>query len=698
MLFKKYKVALCLIGVMCITPFILGLTFSKELVLSKELSELLEEGHYSNTVLNNEFSKKAFTGIFEELDPLKRVFTQEDIRYLSPYEELVDDELKEGSTAFFEDIYKIYDKRVIQMEDYTNEILSKPLDLLSQKTFETDPKKRSFPKNEEELKEFWNRQLTYQAALHYINSAQTKGKTNIAQLKKIDPVLEKKAREKVKKETKQWFSIQKKEKRKDKLAHYFSSISNQFDPHTNYLPPEDKENFDISMTGTLEGIGAVLTEEEGSIKVNSIVVGGPAWKQKDLKADDKILKVAQGNADFVDVAGMRVNDAVKLIRGKKGTIVRLIVQKPHGEMMTIAITRDVVVLEETYAKSAVVKIKGKEGRYGYIYLPVFYRNFNDKKARNSSDDVKKEIDKLLKAGVVGIILDLRNNSGGALDDAIKMSGLFIKNGPIVQVRNKEDERQILEDPNPSIEYTGPLVVLVNEFSASASEILAAALQDYKRAIIVGSKHTFGKGTVQTLINLDDRLPYPLFFAKPLGSLKLTIQKFYRINGGSTQYKGVSSDIVLPDSYENINSGERTLTRSLPWDTIEPLNIAMWTDTVNITTLKAKSQARIADNKAFKVISETAKRLKTQQDESTIVLHVKKIWDDQEYIKSQKDALKKLETQSLIATASISEKLPKDSIDKQNEWHKNISKDIYIQEAIEVLNDIGHSKITTPNKR
>jgi carboxyl-terminal processing protease len=688
MISKKLKLGIGIAAVVLISPLILGLALSKELILSRAISEHLEVSHYSGIDINDAFSKKAFDGFFEDIDPLKRILTQEDINSLSSYRLKLDDELKTGSTAFFEEVYKLYDKRLAELEVISTDLLSKPLDLRSQDKLESDSKKRAFPKDQAEQYSLWKKQLTYQTAVGYLNLIQNKGKTNVKLLDKIDPKLEQKAREKVQKELKQWFATVKKEKRKDKLSHYFSALTNQFDPHTNYLPTDEKENFDISMTGTLEGIGAVLQEEDGTIKVTSIVVGGPAWKQKELKADDKILKVAQGNGDFVDISGMRVNDAVKLIRGKKGTLVRLSVQKPHGETQIIPIIRDVVVLEETYARSAVVQIKGKPGKYGYIYLPVFYRNFSDKKARNSSDDVRKEIEKLEKLGVEGIILDLRNNSGGALDDAIKMSGLFFKTGPVVQVRNRDDERQILEDPSPSVEYSGPLVVLVNEFSASASEILAAALQDYKRAVIVGSKHTFGKGTVQTLINLDDGLPYPMFFAKPLGSLKLTIQKFYRINGGTTQYKGVTSDVILPDPYEDINSGERTLSRSLKWDTIDPLTYSTWPVSYNITALQTKSRARLANNKAFSIIRKTAQRLKEQQDDSTVVLHVKKLWEDQEFLKSQKDALKKVESSSIIVSSSSPQaQLSKEETDKQKEWNKNIAKDLYIQESMDVLGDM-----------
>ncbi|MEO1715046.1 MAG: S41 family peptidase, partial [Bacteroidota bacterium] len=365
-----------------------------------------------------------------------------------------------------------------------------------------------------------------------------------------------------------WYERLEKRKRSDYLSIYINSITNVFDPHTSYFEPIEKQNFDINMSGKLEGIGARLQSDGNYTKITSVIVGGPAWKQGDLKENDKIMKVAQDGEDPIDVTGMQLDDVVSQIRGEKGTKVILTVKKIDGSIADIEIVRDVVILEEGFAKSLILHTTAKE-KVGFISLPRFYDDFYDEEGRSCARDVATEIDKLKKENVRGIILDLRNNGGGSLRDVVTMSGFFIEKGPIVQVKARGRSPEVLEDNDPSVKWDGHLIVMVNQFSASASEILAAALQDYERAVIVGSTSTFGKGTVQRFYNLDRAIP-GYSELKPFGEIKLTTQKFYRIDGGSTQLKGVTPDIILPDMYSYIETGEKEQEYPMNWTQIAPV--------------------------------------------------------------------------------------------------------------------------------
>lgn len=661
----------------------------KDLLLSKLLFENVQLFHYSGPKLDDTYSKQAWTQFIDRLDPNKRFFTQSDIDTLKKYETGVDDEIAEGDLVFYKEAFKLYDIRLNQISEWIPSLLDKPFDFSTREKFQTDPKKRSYVASEAELKALWGKMLGIQVLGEYMRLAEIKKAGSV-----FYPSLEKEARKKIKKDIEKSFKNLKKEKPADRTAFYFESLMNVFDPHTTYLAPEEKENFNIGMRGTLEGIGAMLKEEEGYIKVTSVVPGGPAWKQKDLKAEDIILKVAQGTQDPVDIVGMSVNDAVKLIRGKKGSEVRLTVKKPGGSVQIITIIRDVVVIEETYAKSALLTTKDHRN-IGYIALPVFYHDFDKSNARHASEDIIKAIKNLNKSGISGLILDLRNNSGGALEDAIEISGFFIKTGPVVQVRDNRDDRQVRQDEDANIYYTGPLIVLVNEFSASASEIVAAALQDYKRAIIMGSSHTYGKGTVQTVLDFDryvdsdTRLSRYASVLKPLGSLKLTIQKFYRINGGTTQYKGVIPDIVIPDAYDYTDMGEKNTPHSLPWDTITPLKYTDWKPSYDLAQLKRNSEARIAQNKLFQLIKANGEELKSQQKDTLQSLNFKKNWETNKAAKLKSEKFKKLQSGKVFfqVPSSNLETVAPEQRDIVKDWFKQISKDPYIDEAIHVLEDI-----------
>jgi len=476
----------------------------KDEAIDQILMQSLNNVHYSPLTLNDDFSEKVFKLYMQRLDYNKKFLLQSDVDELKKLNHSIDDDISAGHFGFFDKSYNIITKRVDEAQAYYKEILSQPFDFSKDEEIELDEEKLNFAKNPAELKEAWRKSLKYQvlARMVEMSDSQDKAKEKSDTVKlKSKETLEADARKKVLKSNDDYFKRIREFDRNDRLAVYFNSITGIYDPHTEFFPPKDKANFDISMSGQLEGIGAQLQEKDGYIKVSSIVPGSASWKQGQLKPGDLILKVAQGSGEPVDLTDMRMDDVLPLIRGKKGTEVRLTVRKPDGSTTIIPLIRDIVVIEESYAQSVI--LKGKKN-IGYIKLPSFYADFNGNGGRSCSKDIKKELEKLKAEHVDGVILDLRYNGGGSLPDVVDMAGLFIDKGPIVQVKQKTGVPQVLEDKDPSTVYDGPLVVMVNSNSASASEIMAAAIQDYKRGVIVGtSPSSFGKGTVQRFYNLDD---------------------------------------------------------------------------------------------------------------------------------------------------------------------------------------------------
>jgi carboxyl-terminal processing protease len=663
-----------------------GLT--KEKVLSQLLLYSLSNLHYSPVKINDQFSVTTFKLYIKNLDPAKKFFYQSDIDNLSRYQKRIDDELQAGNIEFLNAATGILQQRVEEVQGFYTELLKQPFDLGSAESFELDPEKRAFCKEKSEFKELWRKLLKYQTLTAYLQIAQDNvdAKKIKAIPEKTNAAMEAEARKKVAQDIKRVLNRILKETREERLERYFDNVTAAFDPHTTYYAPEATEQFNIDMSGTLEGIGAMLQEQTDGdyIRVEKIIPGSPAWRQKELKEGDIIIKVAEGNGEPVDIANMRITDVVQLIRGKKGTIVRLTVKKPNGQINVIALTRDVVIIEDSYAKSALIDDKKLGKTFGYISLPSFYHDFNNQQARNSADDIRKELDKLNRAKVNGIILDLRNNGGGALEDAVKMTGLFIDDGPVVQVRERSGKTEILRDEDPDAVYKGPLVVLINSLSASASEILAAALQDYGRAVIIGI-NSFGKGTVQSVIDLDKVITDNYASAKPLGSLKVTIQKFYRITGGSTQYKGVAADVLLPDQLSYYDIGERELENYLPYDTIKPAPYKSWSGKINLAEIETKSKLRVQKNEVFKWIASNTAQLKMQKKQTLQTLNLKKLLTEQGKLKKQADQLAKIQVNK--AYLKIGNPNPDKKTDN-DEWFQQLGKDEYIEEALNVLNDIA----------
>jgi carboxyl-terminal processing protease len=668
----------------------------KDKLLLELLTMVLERGHYSPVAIDDAFSKKVYAKYLEGIDPTKRFFLQSDIEEFSKFELQIDDMIKRKDLTFFNLTNSRLLQRMQESRDIYEQVLASPFDFTSNENINVDYEKLPYAKSKKELMDRWRKQLKLQA-LSSITDKQKleedKKAKDAAYTVKSFETIEKEVRENSLKSLDEYFDfIQKELTRNDWFSIYLNAIVERFDPHTFYFSPEDKEKFDVSMSGTFEGIGARLQKKNDAVEISELISGGPAWKGKELEAGDLILKVAQGKEEPIDVAGMRLDDVVKKIKGPKGTEVRLTVKKVDGSIKVISIIRDEVETEETFAKSSIVEKDGK--RFGIIYLPKFYIKFENKENRDAYKDVALEIERLKAENIDGLVMDLRDNGGGSLETVVKMVGLFIPEGPVVQVKAPDRNPEILPDPDKKVQYDGPLVVMINNFSASASEIFAAAIQDYKRGIVVGSKHSYGKGTVQNVIDLNQFIRGNSY--GDLGALKTTIQKFYRINGGSTQREGVMSDIVFPDRYSYLDMGERDEESALPWDKIAPAKYEPLP--INYDQIIANSKKRIATNSYFKLIDENAKWIFDRKDENTFSLNLnqfkKEIAQSDAKIKKFKvlsDYNNKLKFNSLPYEVVLFEK---DSLLKQKRerWHEDLQKDLYIEETLNVIAEIKASQI------
>ncbi len=684
----------------------------KQLVL-QTVVKAIERGHFASREIDDSLSLKIYEKNLSTLDYEKKFFTKNEIKVLEEQKYLIDDQIQSGSIKFYTDLNSLYKQQIKEVEGFYKELLKKPFDFTTKEEITLGGDDLEYVANNTALKKRWHSYLKLRTLGKYVDlkdyqEQRVKDKDTSLKKVKTNKELEAEARESVLTSQERYFKRLKKLDDDRIFTIYINSITNSEDPHTDYFPPQDKKQFDIAMSGSFFGIGAQLQESDGSIKITAIIPGSPCWKQGELKAGDEIIKVAQAEEEPVDVRGFDLEDVVKIIRGKKGTEVRLTVKKVSGTVKVIPIIRDEVLLEDGFAKSAIIKTPD-QGAIGYIYLPSFYADFQKINGRRCSEDVAIEVLKLKNSGVDGIILDLRNNGGGSLSDVVDMTGIFIDKGPIVQVKSNGAPPTTLEDRQTGAIYDGPLAIMVNQGSASASEIMAAALQDYKRAVIIGST-TFGKGTVQKIISLDrflsvtDKLTAKtknnLISDDPVGSLKLTVQKFYRINGGSTQLKGVTPDITLPDAYEHIDIGERSNESALEWDVIPSADYETVVNAVDAKKLEKLSKERVKANQGFNIISETAKRIKEQREDKTYPL------DETTYVAEQKEseeASKRLEeleekTHQLIVE-NIAEDLKKinldsSSIEKNDRWIKGLKKDIQLEEAVNIVNDMKRMGVAT----
>jgi carboxyl-terminal processing protease len=584
-------------------------------------------------------------------------------------------------------------ERMDQVEGFYESILNIPFDFTIKEEINLDYENLPYATSIAELKKQWRKQFKLNALERFTFKKEeelNKVEKDSTYVPLSDREIEKDARQKIKENMKFFFEGYNDLERKDWFSVYINSIVIQFDPHTFYLAPSDKDRFDASMSGKFEGIGARLQKRNQEVKIVEIISGGPVWRDELIEVGDIILKVGQPNEEPVDISGMRLDDSILLIKGPKGTQVILTIKRVDGTIEDVVVTRDVVELEETYARSSL--IKDDTGTFGLIELPKFYINFEDYNARNAATDVKKELEQLKKNNVKGIILDLRNNGGGSLKTVVDMTGYFIDQGPVVQVKSTGGRKEVLKDTDSSIVWDGPLVVLVNEFSASASEIIAAALQDYKRAIVLGSKQTFGKGTVQNVFDLNRMITGGTY--GNLGALKVTTDKFYRINGRSTQLEGVKSDIVFPDQYAYVDMGEKDQDNPLAWDRITPANYVPYGKMDNYEYSLERSNQRLKENSFTKLIDEQALWVKERQEDNTYALDYESYKSEREKNKSYSERFKKLgkfESSydfQWLPEAGTQEEVNEDLIEKRSRWQKSLKKDIYISEAVEILKDLS----------
>jgi carboxyl-terminal processing protease len=658
----------------------------------KLVGEMLSQGHFSPQDINDDFSKKVYKKYLDDLDQEKTFFMQTDADALKKFETRIDDEIKGSQVEFFLSAGQTFTKRMEESSKIVADILSTPFDFTTDENVILDGDKLKYATNETEYKDRWRKKLKYMALERYVDLLDNREKNKGVEgfVVKSDTELEKEARDRVKKVMDRTFDRYRlKFSDDDKFNLYVNAITTTMDPHTEFFPPVDKRYFDEEMSGRFYGIGASLLYDEGNIKVNTLLTGSPAWKSGEVQVGDVIMKVAEGKADPIELTGFSVTDAVKVIRGKKGTEVRLTLKKQDGTIKTISLIRDEIVQDETFARSAVVYNNGY--KIGYIYLPEFYADFDNPDGNRSYIDVAKEVQKLKEEKVDGIVMDLRNNGGGSLYDVVQMAGLFINDGPIVQVKDNNNKLQVLNDKDRSVLYTGPLAVMVNEFSASASEIFAAAIQDYGRGVIIGSTSTYGKGTVQRNIGLDAETGFSASNSD-LGTVKLTLQKFYRINGGSTQLKGVSSDIVLPDNLEQLKVREKDDPDALPWDEITKAHYQNSNAPFNLKDLQQLSNERLQNNVSFKMIKESTEWLAKQNDKD-YSLQIDKYRKERKMISAtikQLENLMKLQDElDVKALTNETNKFANDKNkqDRFNTWLKNLRKDIYLDQAVRVMNDM-----------
>ncbi|MFS4494372.1 carboxy terminal-processing peptidase [Maribacter sp. 2308TA10-17] len=675
----------------------------KDKLLIDLITYVLSKGHYEPKDINDDFSVNVFEDFIDVIDPTKRYFLDSDIREFEQQKFQIDDQIKNTDITFFNAVHDRLVQRMSEAEEIYKEVLSEPFDYSKDETIDISYDEMAFATSRDELKERWRKQLkyatlnTYDSKIsHTHEDAETAKEHGHAENEK--PMTAEEAeissRESTRKTLAEFFDFVDDLQRKDWFIQYINTIVDEFDPHTYYFAPDDKDKFDANMSGKFEGIGARLQKKPEGAKITDIISGGPVWRDSRLEVGDLILKVGQDGEEPVDIVGMRLDDAIKMIKGPEGTVVDLTVRRIDGSQEVISLTRDVVELEESFAKSA--NIKKENQKFGLIHLPKFYVDFDDYSERNAATDVAKEVERLKQEGMEGLILDLRDNGGGSLKTVVEMGGLFIKDGPIVQVQSSGKEKDVYDDKDERVQWDGPLVILVNELSASASEILAAAMQDYKRAVVIGSKQTFGKGTVQNVFDLNNIVRSSE--NGDLGALKLTTQKFYRINGGSTQLEGVKSDVVVPDKYSYIDIGERDQSNPLKWDKITPAEYEPWSGYIDYEETIANSTKRMAANPQIALIDENAKWIKSQQDERVISLNYTTYKSESEKDKEKADYFKKMnDYDSKLTFESLKyeqELFTKDSVlrEKRNRWHKNLAKDVYVEEAVNVLQDLKINNI------
>ena len=668
---------------------------NKDKLLVDLVSYVLDKLHYDPKIINDDFSIKVFDDFIDAVDSQKRFLLKSDIELFSQYRLLIDDQINSSDIAFFNLVHETLKTRIDEVENFYEEILEVPFNFQVNEEINLDYDNLEYAENSNELKKIWRKRLKLSALDGYASKKEINDQEKENDKLLSDSEIEIESRSSISDNLKDFFQFNSELERSDWFSIYLNTIVTQFDPHTSYLAPEAKEVFDQNISGKFQGIGARLFKRNQQVEISEVIIGGPVWRDNLLNVGDIIIAVAQSiDEEPTEISLMKLSDATDLIKGEKDTNVYLTVKRVDGGIEQVEITRDIVELAETYAKSSI--IKDDISTYGLINLPRFYVDFDDYGERNAASDIKKEIISLKSKGINGLILDLRNNGGGSLKTVVDITGFFIEKGPVVQVKSIGGRKEILRDNDPSVIWDGPLIVLVNEFSASASEILAAALQDYNRAIILGSKQTYGKGTVQNIINLNNVISGNTY--GDLGSLKITTDMFYRINGGSTQLEGVKSDLVFPNRYSYIDIGEKDLENPLSWNKIDPARYDNSEKIFNNSQVILNSKNRISRNEYFSIIDQHAKLVKSKQDDKTISLEYSSYKDELENTKLQNDKLKIIEEFSSPYLFEWNEinfnsnnAYDDDMKEKRDRWIESLKNDIYVDEAMNLLKDINSIK-------
>ena len=668
---------------------------NKDKLLVELISVVLDRLHYNPKIIDDDFSKSVYDDYIKAIDPQKRFLLKSDIEKFDQYQFLIDDQIKSSSTDFFNLTYETLMSRVNDVESFYLDILIPPFDFNIDETLNTDFEELDYAEGVSDHIAIWRKRLKLSTLDGFVTKKiiqdEKEPSDDTEKELKSDIEIEAESRDAIRNNLKDFFVFNEDLERNDWFSIYLNAIVNQFDPHTAYLAPQAKDVFDQNISGKFQGIGARLLKRNQQVEISEIIIGGPVWRDKLLNVGDLILGVSQTpDEEPVDISIMKLGDAIDLIKGEKGTKVYLMVKRVDGGIEQVEITRDIVELEETYAKSSLIFQDSK--KYGFITLPSFYFDLNDYGQRNAASDIKKEILKLKNENVSGIIMDLRGNGGGSLKTAVDITGFFIDQGPVVQVKSIGGRKEVLKDQDSSIIWNGPLVILVNEFSASASEILAAALQDYNRAIIIGSKQTYGKGTVQNILSLNQFISGNTY--GELGYIKLTTDKFYRISGGSTQLEGVKSDVVFPNRYSYIDIGERDLDNPLSWDQINSAQYAPLAKQIYYDKTLENSKNRISKNEFFNIIDEQARWVKEQQEDNTVSLNYNIYKMDLDNTKKESEKFKKIDDFKSnyrfewLRDNVLNEEIPDEIIERRNRWVEDLQKDLYVDEAINILGDLS----------
>ena len=712
---KNSAILVALASVIAFLAFINPFNFEeREAMILTGVMKFMDQVHYNPKIINDELSVVIFDEYIEVLDSRKRFLTQEEVDELAQFRDKIDDQIKIKTFEMFEMSNELIEKGIQRGQRIYASIDVSALDLTSNDKVNLDYENRERPKNEKALKKYWEQLITYDI----ISKVETKIDKQVKKLQAmmlVPPAIDTAAEDSEKelyvekkrdelvaeaiedhtKNYKKWFKRLNKQRRSDRFEQYLNAITHQSDPHTTYFNPKKRDDFNINMGGKLEGIGARLQADDDFIKIVSIVPGGPIWKTKKVEAEDLIIAIQQeGEDEVLNLYGMRLDDVVSKIRGKKGTVITLTIRKKDGSEILLAIERDEVITEETLAKSLIIDKVGSIENIGYIKLPKFYSSFEKKGGNSCAKDVASEIEKLKTVNVNGIILDLRNNTGGSLNDVVEMSGLFIKEGPIVQVKPRTRDAYVHLDKNPDVLYDGPLMILVNKYSASASEIIAAAMQDYKRAVIVGSTSTYGKGTVQRFYDLDRAFKGAEDY-KPLGSLKMTTQKFFRVNGGSTQLIGVTPDIVLPDNYQYMDVGEKEYDHAMKWTEIDAVEYSQDVALLDhIDEVAATSKKRVDKNDKFTKVLANAERIKKYRDNSTYSLNIDQFIEEMDQREEDSEQYKDLYDTDIASLKISNLEVDMDNINfdeskqaRNQDWLDGMKKDFYLEEALSIMKDM-----------